>query len=71
MINLYNFMDGIDGLAGLEALTTAGFGGLLLASHGLGGPADTALALAGASAGFLVWNWPPADFSWVMSVVGS
>ncbi len=60
MINLYNFMDGIDGLAGLEALCAGGLGGLLLAWSGLGGLADGALALVGASAGFLVWNWPPA-----------
>jgi Fuc2NAc and GlcNAc transferase len=69
MINLYNFMDGIDGLAGLEGLTTAGLGGLLLASRGLGGLAETALTLAGASAGFLVWNWSPAKI--FMGDVGS
>jgi Fuc2NAc and GlcNAc transferase len=60
MINLYNFMDGIDGLAGLEALSVSALGGLLLARSGLGGLAGCALALAAASAGFLLWNWPPA-----------
>jgi FlaA1/EpsC-like NDP-sugar epimerase/UDP-N-acetylmuramyl pentapeptide phosphotransferase/UDP-N-acetylglucosamine-1-phosphate transferase len=60
MINLYNFMDGIDGLAGLEALCAGGLGALLLAASGLGGHALVAAVLAGASAGFLVWNWPPA-----------
>ena len=60
MINLYNFMDGIDGIAGAEAVCTGGLGGLLLAWVGLGGLATCALALAGASAGFLAWNWPPA-----------
>jgi Fuc2NAc and GlcNAc transferase len=69
MINLYNFMDGIDGLAGLESLSAAGLGGLLLAWSGLGGMAEGALALAGASAGFLVWNWPPAKM--FMGDVGS
>jgi len=69
IINLYNFMDGIDGLAGLEALCASGLGGLLLAWSGLGGLADVALALAGASAGFLVWNWPPAKI--FMGDVGS
>lgn len=59
-VNLFNFMDGIDGISGVEAasigigvaligwlassLTTVGFG----------------LALAGAALGFLVWNWSPA-----------
>ena len=60
MINLYNFMDGIDGLAGLEALSTAGLGAMIMAWSGLGGLAEGALALAGASAGFLVWNLSPA-----------
>jgi Fuc2NAc and GlcNAc transferase len=60
MINLYNFMDGIDGLAGLEALCVSGLGSILLASSGLAGLAETSLVLAAASAGFLVWNWPPA-----------
>jgi Fuc2NAc and GlcNAc transferase len=69
MINLYNFMDGIDGLAGLEALNTAGFGALIMMWNGLGGLAAGALALAGASAGFLAWNWPPAKI--FMGDVGS
>jgi Fuc2NAc and GlcNAc transferase len=69
MINLYNFMDGIDGLAGLEALCVSALGGLLLAWSGLGGLSGGALALAGASAGFLVWNWPPAKV--FMGDVGS
>lgn len=60
MINLYNFMDGIDGLAGVEALCASALGGLLLAWSGLGGLAEAALVLAGASAGFLLWNWSPA-----------
>ena len=69
MINLYNFMDGIDGLAGLEALCASASGGLLLVWSGLGGLAGGTLALAGASAGFLVWNWPPAKI--FMGDVGS
>ena len=69
MINLYNFMDGIDGLAGLEALCASGLAGLLLVWSGLGSLAEAALVLAGASAGFLVWNWPPAKI--FMGDVGS
>jgi Fuc2NAc and GlcNAc transferase len=60
MTNLYNFMDGIDGLAGTEALCASGFGGLLLFWCGFGGMAQGAWSLAAASAGFLAWNWPPA-----------
>jgi Fuc2NAc and GlcNAc transferase len=69
MINLYNFMDGIDGIAGVEAVCASGLGGLLLAWSGLGGLAECALVLAAASAGFLVWNWPPARI--FMGDVGS
>jgi Fuc2NAc and GlcNAc transferase len=69
MINLYNFMDGIDSLAGVEAVSASLLGGLLLASRGLGGLSETTLALAGGSAGFLLWNWPPARL--FMGDVGS
>lgn len=69
MINLYNFMDGIDGVAGLEAVCVSGLGGLLLTWSGLVGLAEAALVLAGASGGFLVWNWPPAKI--FMGDVGS
>jgi Fuc2NAc and GlcNAc transferase len=60
MINLYNFMDGIDGIAGTEAVCVGGLGGLLLAWSGLAGFSSAAIVLAASSAGFLVWNWPPA-----------
>jgi UDP-N-acetylmuramyl pentapeptide phosphotransferase/UDP-N-acetylglucosamine-1-phosphate transferase len=61
-INLFNFMDGIDGIAGSEA-AAIGIGLLLFATAGTG--ADPALALLaaavlGAALGFLVWNWSPA-----------
>ena len=61
-INLFNFMDGIDGLAGSEA-AAIGIGLVLFASFGVGrDPGLAALAAtAGAAAlGFLVWNWAPA-----------
>lgn len=57
-INLYNFMDGIDGLAGSEAVFAGCVGGVLI-WHG-GGQGMPLWLLAGASAGFLVLNWPPA-----------
>jgi len=60
MINLYNFMDGIDGIAGVEAVCAGGAGALLLGWSGLAGLAQASALLAAASAGFLVFNWPPA-----------
>ena len=60
-VNLFNFMDGIDGLSGVEA-GSVGIGLVLVGS--LAGWADAAIALpallAGAVLGFLVWNWAPA-----------
>lgn len=60
MTNLYNFMDGADGLAG--GMAVAGFGTLALAADA-GGAADLALAagaIAAASLAFLAFNAPPA-----------
>lgn len=59
-VNLYNFMDGIDGIAGTEALTTAGAMGAVLLAAGHGALGTVALLVAGAAAGFLYWNWAPA-----------
>ena len=57
MINLYNFMDGIDGLAAGEAVLAASTGALLTT----GTPASLPLfALAASVLGFLIWNWSPA-----------
>jgi len=60
-INLFNFMDGIDGLAGSEAVAIA-LGYLLLLTYlGIDEPlARLALIIAAASAGYLLWNWHPA-----------
>lgn len=58
VINLYNFMDGIDGLAGSEAVFLGAAGGGLLCLQG-GDPWAWWL-LGSASAGFLLLNWPPA-----------
>lgn len=56
--NLFNFMDGVDGIAGSEA---AAIGiGLVLAAGGDAGIAAPGAAIAAAAAGFLVWNWAPA-----------
>lgn len=62
-INLYNFMDGIDGITGVE---TASIGtGLLAVSLLLPAAATLPYGLfgmtaAGAALGFLVFNWHPA-----------
>jgi Fuc2NAc and GlcNAc transferase len=59
-INLFNFMDGIDGIAGIEAVTVCLGGGLLWAVVGASGQSWLAFLLAGSAAGFLLWNFPPA-----------
>lgn len=60
-INLTNFMDGIDSLAAVEALTVAA-GGVVL--HLVATPQSTRwfvlLVFASVILGFLMWNWPPA-----------
>lgn len=61
-INLYNFLDGIDGYAGSEAIFLAVAGWLIL-----GG--DHFLVLVVSVAGFLVWNWHKAKI--FMGDVGS
>jgi UDP-N-acetylmuramyl pentapeptide phosphotransferase/UDP-N-acetylglucosamine-1-phosphate transferase len=61
-INLFNFMDGIDGLAASEAAAVGG-GLLLFAAIGVGEDPAAALRAAGlfgAAIGFLWWNWSPA-----------
>jgi Fuc2NAc and GlcNAc transferase len=72
-INLFNFMDGIDGIAGTQAVF------MLAAATGLAAwsvPASIAdpafgwmLCIAAAGAGFLLLNWPPARI--FMGDVGS
>jgi len=58
LLNLYNFMDGIDGIAAGEAVSVA------LAAALVAGLVEAELPgltlLAAAAAGFLVLNWPPA-----------
>lgn len=72
MLNLFNFMDGIDGIAASETLSVGLMAALLLSlgtGIGLTATGWVALALAAASGGFLVWNWPPARI--FMGDVGS
>ncbi len=58
--NLYNFMDGSNGLAG--GMAVIGFGAYAIAAALADDPELALLAsiLAGAAAGFLVWNFDPA-----------
>ena len=60
MANLYNFMDGSDGLAGGMALI--GFGTYAAAAFDVDAAAlaIAAASLAGAAGGFLIWNFPKA-----------
>ena len=61
LLNLYNFMDGIDGLASIEAITVCLGGALLyLLGSETGGLWVTPVLLAMTVAGFLFWNFPPA-----------
>jgi Fuc2NAc and GlcNAc transferase len=61
MLNLTNFMDGIDGIAAVEVISVC-LGGALLCSIAARDSTQWAgpLILASATLGFLVWNWPPA-----------
>lgn len=70
LTNLYNFMDGIDGIAAIEALTTCA--GLMIIFIASGDNADFAFFASlvfGAALGFLVWNFPRAQI--FMGDVGS
>ena len=61
LVNLYNFMDGIDGIAAIQCLLACSAAALL--SWREAGAPDYALfclLLAASQLGFLVWNWPPA-----------
>lgn len=69
VVNLFNFMDGTDGIAGGEVVFVAGAGAVFVGSSGHPGLALTLALTAVASAGFLVWNWPPAKI--FMGDVGS
>ncbi|WP_315337159.1 glycosyltransferase family 4 protein [Pseudomonas grimontii] len=60
MLNLYNFMDGIDGIASLEAMCACMGASLLYWLAGFGDLIVLPLLLAAAVAGFLYWNFPPA-----------
>lgn len=60
VLNLYNFMDGIDGIAGAVAICVTVVGAILYYWCGHPQQVWTPLLLASACAGFLIWNFPPA-----------
>jgi len=70
LLNLYNFMDGINGIASLEAITVASGGAVLyLVSDPTSPRWLTPLVLAATTLGFLYWNFPKARI--FMGDVGS
>jgi Fuc2NAc and GlcNAc transferase len=69
LTNLYNFMDGTDGLAASQGVCAGVMGAILLTLNGEPGIATMSLILAASCAGFLSWNWPPAKI--FMGDVGS
>lgn len=69
LANAFNFMDGIDGIAGGMALVAGAWGAILSAQGGAVEAAWVALLVAGGAAGFLRWNWMPARI--FMGDVGS
>jgi len=58
--NFYNFMDGIDGLAGGEAISVAGFLAIISLMHGNTFIFVVSLVILGGALGFLPHNLPPA-----------
>lgn len=69
-LNLFNFMDGIDGIAASECVfVTVAAAGLLMLTGVAPSVQAAALLVGAATIGFLIWNWPPARI--FMGDVGS
>ncbi|MCG7865971.1 MAG: glycosyltransferase family 4 protein [Candidatus Thiodiazotropha taylori] len=61
LLNLYNFMDGIDGIASLQAISVLCSASMILfLNHSSSLIVLWQILLCCGVAGFLVWNWPPA-----------
>ncbi len=69
MTNLYNFMDGIDGIAAGQGAVAGCFLGIWFTIHNDYVMALFSYVIMAASLGFLVWNWAPARI--FMGDVGS
>lgn len=59
-VNLYNFMDGIDSLAGMEAVFVGLSAGFVLLFLGFFSEAALCFVIAFSVLGFLIFNWSPA-----------
>lgn len=59
--NLFNFMDGIDGIAGCTSVVTHVALGMAMLARGLRTLATLCFALVGSSLGFLLYNFPLAS----------
>jgi Fuc2NAc and GlcNAc transferase len=68
LVNLYNFMDGIDGFAAMQCLIYC-VGAHWVATGVPGWTGDLLWLLAGSTLAFLAFNWPPAKI--FMGDVGS
>tara|TARA_B110000858_G_scaffold162625_1_gene187783 strand:- start:5435 stop:6448 length:1014 start_codon:yes stop_codon:yes gene_type:complete len=68
LLNLYNFMDGIDGLAGSE-LIAVNLLSLIIVINSDAVLMPLSASFAAVAAGFLLWNWAPAKI--FMGDVGS
>jgi Fuc2NAc and GlcNAc transferase len=61
LLNLYNFMDGIDGIASLQGITVLCGAALIMIFNQVAWEnTEWLLMLAACIAGFMLWNWPPA-----------
>lgn len=69
LVNLYNFMDGIDGLAASELAFVNVMSLLFVINNSDSAFSLLSLVSLGAALGFLVWNWSPAKI--FMGDVGS
>lgn len=69
LTNIYNFMDGIDGLAGSQAVVAGLWWAIISTLLGVPFVTMVALALTAGSIGFLLHNWSPARI--FMGDVGS
>lgn len=59
--NLFNFMDGIDGIAAVETVCLGALSGLLFLLRHNSSWAALSFVVAAAALGFLKWNWSPAS----------
>ena len=69
LLNLFNFMDGIDGIAASEAIFVSCGGAYFSWRYGFDGLTIISLLLAASTMGFLILNWSPAKI--FMGDVGS